>query len=228
MTSLFDMLFDKNCFTHFILKLNCFVKGGYSMRVIMLFFSVFLINVSIVYAGRVEELEAEMERSRQLLEQLKVEKIKAIETEKQRSKIEQNLARLNDRLVASEQEFDLSEKEVNNSRSETIKLKADIEKAQKAQGPIQDALTDMLGERTQLKKLIDEKQKQLDDLEIKINAQKQKLAQFNELRDAAEKRTVILDAEMVKNRQKVKDAESIVVGIEKEMAVERQKLKEIG
>ncbi len=200
----------------------------YSMKMIILFLSVFLINISMsVYAGRVEDLEAEMEKQKQLMEQLRIEKIKAIETEKQKAKIEQNLARLNDRLLIAKRDLAAAQKLENDSRDEKTTLKLDSEKAQKAQGPVKDSLADMLDERTQLKKLIDEKQKQYDDLDLKIGAQKQRLAQFNDLREAAEKRSVVLDAENVVNKEKINEAETRVAGIEKEMAAERQKMRGI-
>ena len=88
-------------------------------------------------------------------------------------------------------------------------------------------LADMIDERTKLRKLLDEKQKQLDDLDSRIASEKQKLTSMQETRINSEKRVQILQTEMAKNKELVKSAEVKVIAIEKDMNEQRNELKEL-
>ena len=85
----------------------------------------------------------------------------------------------------------------------------------------------MIDERSQLRKHIEEKQRQLDGLDSRILSQKQKLANYQDERVAAERRLGVLQTEVGRNKSKVKEAEVTVVSIEKDISVERAKLKDI-
>ena len=178
-----------------------------------------------VFSEEVDEIQKAIEDQKKAFEQLKMKLEGAKERKKKIAKIEQNLERMNALLVTAEKELADAEKIVESNKTEMTEIGSNLDKSKQQQSPIREALAEMIDERTKLRKLLDEKQKQLDDLDSRIASEKQKLTSMQETRINSEKRVQILQTEMAKNKENVKRAEMNVIAIEKDMNQQKNELK---
>lgn len=190
----------------------------------LIFSFIFTASVSI-YSQAATDFDEMLNQKKKEMEELLRLKKEADERDKAKKKIEAELAKYNDRLVLAEQVLSQAEAQSASEKKEIEKIQTEQNKMKKQQAPIREALADLIDERSQLRKLIDEKQKQFDDLNNKIEIQKQKLATFQNERNNSDKRLAALDNETKRTQAKVQEAELIVVGLEKEINNLRAQLK---
>jgi len=187
----------------------------------MLLSSMLMQNNFVCLAGdEVEDLRKQMADIEKKMELAKVRK-------KRRLKIEQNLARLNDRYIEAQDLLAFADRKVAKLKKEKNTLQSRLKKAKQQRGPVREALADMVDERAQLKKLVEQKNIQLDKLDAKITIQKQKIAQFKEIQTTSDKRSSLLESELSKGKEKVREAELVVLALEKEQEKEKNKLRSL-